>query len=286
MITMLNMLKRQAAIVTSLLAGAALLALAWPVPAAHAQNGSAASAGPIPRTAEGRPDLSGVWWRGADLQIRPLDAPAARPATPAAGPAAPAAPRPPTFTTLYQPWAMARRETLGDKDDPTLRCVPVAFGTLNVSLLGVGFVGQIVQTPNLVVMLTETFHAFRLVPTDGRPHRDDALPSPRGDSIGRWEGDTLVVDQTNFTDTNWMFAEGNVSFHSDALHIVERYRMLDADRLQIDAVIEDPKVLTGPWTVPTQTLVRAPFDQIMEVGCSGTETHALMEAAAKQNYGK
>jgi hypothetical protein len=104
--------------------------------------------------------------------------------------------------------------------------------------------------------------------------------------VGRWEGDTLVVDQSNFADTNWMAAEGNVSFHSDALHIVERYRRVDAGTLQVDATVEDPKVLTGPWKVPTQTLQLAPFDQIMEVGCTGTETAALMEAASKQNYGK
>ena len=121
-------------------------------------------------------------------------------------------------------------------------------------------------------MLTETYHSFKLIPTDGRKHRDDVPPSFRGDSVGRWEGDTLVVDTTNFTDTNWMAAEGNVSFHSDALHIVERYRRVDANTLEVDATVEDPKVLTGPWKVPTQTLRLAPFDQIMEVGCTGTES--------------
>jgi hypothetical protein len=164
--------------------------------------------------------------------------------------------------------------------------VPVAFGTLNISLFGVGALGQIVQTPTFVVMLTETFHTFKIIPTDGRKHRDDVPPAYRGDSVGRWDGDTLVVDSTNFTDTNWMQAEGNVSFHSDALHIVERYRRVDAKTLEIEATVEDPKVLTGPWAVPKQTLQLAPFDQIMEVGCSGVETAALMDAAAKQNYGK
>ena len=202
------------------------------------------------------------------------------------GPPAAPRPRPPSFASLYQPWAMEKAKTLGDKDDPSLRCIPVAFGTLNVSLYGLGFVGQILQTPGFVVMLTETYHSFRLIPTDGRKHRDDVLPSFRGDSVGHWDGDTLVVDARNFTDTNWMAAEGIVSFHSDALRIVERYRRVDKDTLEVDAIVEDPKVLTGPWKVPTQTLRRAPFDQIMEVGCTGTESAALMEAAAKQNYGK
>ena len=239
--------------------------------------------GPVPRAADGHPDLSGVWWPGRDLQVRPLGTP-----PPSAPPGPPAAPRerPPSFTSLYQPWAVEKRKTLGDKDDPTLRCIPVAFGTVNVSLYSVGLVGQIVQTPKFVVMLTETFHGFRIIPTDGRKHRDDVAPSYRGDSIGYWEGDTLVVDQTNFADSNWIFAEGNVSFHSDALHIVERYRRVDAETLEVEAVLEDPKVLTQPWKVPKQTLRLAPFDQIMEVGCSGVETASLMEGASKQNYGK
>jgi len=253
---------------------------------------------PAPRAADGHPDLSGVWWPGTDVPLRPLrdegaPAPAPAPAA-AAGAARQAAPggRPPvlgprpSFPQLYQPWAKARAATLSDKDDPSLRCIPVAFGTLNVSLLGMGFVGQIVQSPKFVVMLTETYHSFKIVPTDGRGHRDDVAPSYRGDSVGHWDGDTLVVDTTNFTDANWMHAEGLVSFHSDALHIVERYHRVDANTLEIEATIEDPKVLTGPWVVPKQTLKLAPFDQIMEVGCSGTETASLMDAASKQNYGK
>jgi hypothetical protein len=279
-----SMMTTVAAVALMALAPAALPAAAPAQAAGGAAQAKTESGGQVPRTPDGHPDLSGVWWRGGDLGVRPLGtspAPAA-----ARGAAPPPAQRPPSFTSLYQPWAMEKRKTLGDKDDPSLRCVPVAFGTLNVSLWGVGVVGQIVQTPKFVLMLTETYHGFRIVPTDGRKHRDDVPPAFRGDSVGHWEGDTLVIDQTNFTDTNWMAAEGNVSFHSDALHIVERYRRVDASTLEVDATVEDAKVLTGPWKVPTQTLQLAPFDQIMEVGCTGTETAALMEAASKQNYGK
>ena len=158
--------------------------------------------------------------------------------------------------------------------------------TLNVSLFDIGAVGQIIQTPKFVVMLTETYHGYQIIPTDGRKHRDDAPPSYRGDAVAHWEGDTLVVDKTNFSDTNWMSAEGRVSFHSGALHIVERYRRMDANTLEIEAVIEDPKVLTRPWNVPKQTLQLAPFDQILDLPCSGIETQFLMDAAAKDNYGK
>jgi hypothetical protein len=232
--------------------------------------------------ADGHPDLSGVWWRGADIGGR---APAGgRGAAPAGGRGP--AQQPPWFASLYQPSALAKAKTLSDKDDPSLGCVPTAFGTLNVSLFDVGAVGQIIQTPKFVVMLTETYHTFQIIPTDGRPHRDTVPPAYRGDAVGRWEGDTLVVDKTNFTDTNWISAEGRVSFHSDALHIVERYRRVDANTLEIDATIEDPKVLTKPWVVPKQTLQLAPFDQIMELACSGSEAQSLIDAAAKQSSGK
>ncbi len=258
-----------------------------------AQPSATASVAPAPRTPDGHPDLSGVWWPGSDLRVPPLDAAprTANAAPPAPRPANGPPPGPPvrrtSFASLYQPWAMEKAKTLGDKDDPALRCVPVAFGTVNVSLYGLGFVGQIVQTPTLVVMLTETYHSFKIIPTDGRKHRDDVPPSFRRRSPwADWEGDTLVVDTTNFADSNWIGAEGNVSFHSDALHIVERYHRVDTNTLEVEATVEDPKVLTGPWTVPKQTLRLAPLDQIMELNCTGVESAALMEAASKQNYGK
>jgi hypothetical protein len=239
-----------------------------------------APAGPAPRMADGRPDLSGVWWGGADV-----GAARGRGARGGGRGGARGTP-PPTFMSLYKPEAAAKAKTLGDKDDPTLRCIPTAFGTLNVSLWDVGAVGQIVATPKMIVMLTETFHGFRLVPTDGRPHRDDQPPAYRGDSVGKWEGDVFVVDTRNFTDNTWISAEGRVSHHSDQLRIVERYRRVDANTLEIEATVEDPEVLTGPWTAPKQTLVLAPFDRILSLNCSGIETQALMDAAAKQNTGK
>jgi len=271
---------------------ACVFAGAWSLPGivgfAAGQNGSPAAeapttpAGPAPRMADGHPDLTGVWWGGADIG-------AARGRGGARGGGARGGARgtpAPTFTGLYKPEAAAKAKTLGDKDDPTLRCTPTAFGTLNVSLYDVGAVGQIIATPKMVVMLTETYHGFRLVPTDGRPHRDDVPPAYRGDSVGHWEGDTFVVDTTNFTDNTWMSAEGRVSPHSDKLRIVERYRRVDANTLEIEATVEDPDVLTAPWTVPKQTLVLAPFDRIMSLNCSGIETQALMDAAAKQNNQK
>jgi len=243
-------------------------------PAAGPQRGAAtpapataAPAEPAPRMADGHPDLSGVWWTGGDVGGRGFRA----------GRGARGAP---SFTTLYTAEAQEKAKTMNDSDDPSLRCIGTAFGTLNVRLYSVGAVGQIVATPKFVVMLTETYHAFQVIPTDGRKHREDIPPSYRGDSVGHWEGDTFVVETKNFTDDTWMFAEGRVSFHSDALRIVERYRRVDKNTLEVDALIEDPKVLTGPWTVPKQTLVLAPFDQIMDLNCS-QESDAVMKGAFK-----
>ena len=133
----------------------------------------------------------------------------------------------------------------------------------------------------MVVLLSETYHGYQLVPTDGRPHRDFLPPSYRGDAVGHWEGDTFVVEVKNFTDDTWMTAEGRVSFHSDALRIVERYQRVDENTLVIDAVVYDPEVLTGPWTVPTQTLQLAPFDQLLPLICDASESKELMDAAAE-----
>jgi hypothetical protein len=263
-------------------AAAAATAVAWlaagALDTAAAQSSAAPSAaekkpGPAPKMADGHPDLSGVWWGGGDVGGRGF--------RPGGGPPAGGGAPPATFTSLYKPQAAERAKTLSDKDDPTLHCNPVAFGTLNVRLWNVGAVGQIVATPKLVVLLSETFHDYQLVPTDGRKHRDDQPPTLRGDAVGHWDGDTFVVDVTNFTDDTWMWAEGRVSFHSDALHIVERYRRVDANTLEIEATVEDPKVLTGPWTVPKQSLKLAPFDTLLSLNCATDETEAQIQSASQ-----
>jgi len=236
----------------------------------------AQSGGGIPRMADGKPDLSGIWWTGGDLGSAGFNTSGRSGGPGGRGGGSPA----PRVEDLYQDWARERAATLSDKDDPTLQCRPTAFGTLNVRLFDVGTVGQIVATPAMMVFLQETFHGYQLIPTDGRPHRAYVPPSYRGDSVGHWDGDTFVVETRNFTDDTWLYAEGRVSFHSDALRIVERYRLVDADTLTIDAVIEDPEVLTGPLTIPTQRLVRSPDEQLLPLICSAVETQELMDAAS------
>ena len=226
----------------------------------------------VPRMADGKPDLSGIWWTGGDLASAGFNS--SRSSNSEGG-------EPPQrYEDLYQDWAREHAATLSDKDDPTLQCQPTAFGTLNVRLFDVGTLGQIVAKPDMMVFLQETFHGYQLIPTDGREHRDYLPPSYRGDSVGHWEGDTFVVVTQNFTDDTWIYAEGRVSVHSDALKVTERYTLVDADTMTIDAVIEDPSVLTGPFAVPTQRLVRSPDDQLFPLICSAVETQELMDAAA------
>jgi hypothetical protein len=238
------------------------------------------AAGPVPRMADGHPDLSGVWWPGADVPVKTLKV-GTNNEVPSGNPRQ----GPDTFAKLYLPGPAAKAKTLSEKDDPALRCVPSIIGP-HVALVNNGLVGQIIQSPKFVVFLTETYHSFKIIPTDGRGHRDDVAPSYRGDSVGRWDGDTLVVDSTNFSGENWVSDHGNVSFYSDALHIVERYRRLDAKRLEVSTTVEDSKMLTRPWVLTPEVLQIAPFDQIMEVWCTNTVSADLFEGAAKSNYGR
>jgi hypothetical protein len=254
------------AIRSTLAAALSAIVLATPALVAQQRGAGDAPAKPTaaeaaPRMSDGHPDLSGVWWTGGDVGGRGFGGGRGR----GGGGGAPA---PPTFTGLYSAEAAAAAKKLNDNDDPTLKCISTAFGTLNVSMFDVGAVAQIVATPKFVIVLTETFHSFKVIPTDGRPHRAEVPPSLRGDSVGKWEGDVFVVETKNFTDNTWIWAEGRASPHSDQLRIVERYRRLDKNTLEVDATLYDPKVLTAPWAVPKQTLVLAPFDQILPLTCA------------------
>jgi hypothetical protein len=134
-----------------------------------------------------------------------------------------------------------RGVSVTETDDPAYACFPT--GTPRVYLHP--FPMEIVQTPGRVLMIFEYDHLVRQVYTDGREHRSDLAPSWMGDSIGRWEGQTLVVETTNFNDKTWLDRLG-VS-HSESLRVIERIRRIDADRLEIDITMEDPVALAEPW---------------------------------------
>ena len=230
--------------------------------------------GAVPKASDGKTDLTGVWWRGTEPGLENARVGSPGGGRPGEGPGVV------TFRSLYQPWAIEKAKALGDKDDPALRCVPSVGGPPNTNIF------QLVQTPNLVVLLQETYHGFRIIPTTpGRQHSELQPPAYWGDSVGKWEGDTLVVDVTNFNDRNWISPQGIISFHSDALHVIERYRRTAGNALDVEKTYEDPKVLTRPFLEKKQYRI-AEFDQIMEAMCTNTDTAALMEAASKDNYGQ
>jgi hypothetical protein len=208
---------------------------------------------PAPRTTDGRPDLTGVYQastrRGGWDAAAPGDTPGVAAARRAPDVAAAGRPEP----IPYRPEARARAEALLARrsvDDPTTLCLPQA----SPRMTGVGlFPVQFVQTPTQLIALYEYFWVFRVIPLGRRNHPDDVEPSHMGDSIGRWEGDTLTVDVTSFKPGGWL-ASGFV--HSDALHLVERYRRVDRDRLDYEVTIEDPNVLTKPYTQRITLMLR------------------------------
>lgn len=193
-----------------------------PAEAAQQNPPIAGPPGPVPRLADGKPDMTGVWGPmgfGSDDGLAELE-------------------------KLYNPAARAQIEKLGEADDPLLRCLPYGVPRAVVSS---PWPFQVVQRTGMMVVLTEYYHAFRLIPTDGSPHPADMLPTYFGDSVARWDGDTLVVETTNFNGKMWLDSVGN--FVSEKVRVVERLRLVEANTMDYEVVIDDPTVFTQPWTL-------------------------------------
>jgi hypothetical protein len=183
---------------------------------------------PAPRAADGKPDLTGVWRRNEQpdfLTNIAVELPGGAPLRPEAA-------------ALMK----SRQENLRI-DEPTAYCLPP--GVLKgVLLTNLPF--KIVQAPRQLVLLYEEFNQFRQVFTDGRAFPAEQTPTWWGYSVGRWEGDTLVVEATGFNDRTWLDLSGTP--HSDAFHLTERYRRLDFGHLEIQFTFEDAKYYTRPWS--------------------------------------
>src|SRR5215471_3229258 len=246
---------------------AAILAFAlWPLSASAQTTARPANSAtktpakkPIPRTADGKPDLTGVWQGGSTQRGSWEDA---NTGTGVGGsgrdPSAPVAlssnDRPANREGApYQPWAAQKvLEAFNRRgiDDPTAQCLPA--GLPRTVMLGL-FPQQIVQTPTQIVMLYEYMNVFRVIPLNAK-HPDDIIPSYTGNSVGRWDGDTLVVDVTGFNDKTWLAGTG--TFHTDALHVTERFTRVDKDQINYEVTMEDPNVLTKPWTLRSTLMLR------------------------------
>jgi hypothetical protein len=245
--------------------GRSLISIALALAVAAALGGSpsaqtAPAAKPVPRTADGKPDLSGIWIAGGiGLLFGEAEVERLRKADLALGRPTP----PPREPPPYKPEAEAKRQQYLARrgiDDPMARCLLTGVPRITVRPLPF----EIVQLKDRVIILYEIHHAFRIIPTDGRPHPDDLEPSYLGDSVGRWEGDTLVVDVTGFNDKTWLAGVGTI--HSEKLRVTERYRRDTHDTIIYDVTMEDPEVFTKPWR-QQETFRLRPGERIREYEC-------------------
>ena len=205
----------------------------------------------VPRTADGHPDLSGGWTYAIDIAPAALkkvvngQSTTIRVDQSARHGVAENMPGtlPWTKAPSYRPEFHAKVADLAARESK----VDGVFYCGRPGVPRIGSPRRIIQLRGELIFLYEEIsgNTFRTIPTDGRKHRQDANPSYYGDAVGRWEGDTLVVDTTNFVEDTWFGEEGY--FHSDALHVIERLWRV-GDNLAYQVTVDDPKVLTQPWT--------------------------------------
>jgi hypothetical protein len=213
-------------------------------------------AGPVKRMPDGKPDMTGYWAGGPaaanimnsiqEIGGKPVDQ----------------ASRRMPYTPEYAGKAKANLTNLFD--EPELHCF--LSGVPLQTSRQFGF--QIISTPGYWLTINEFMGAVRHIPTDGRPHISPAIKLFNGDSVGRWEGDTLVIETTNSNDRTWLDNIGNV--HSDELKVVERWTPVDANTIQVETTMTDPKAYTEPYKI-TGTMRRSqlndPTYEQMEFAC-------------------
>lgn len=224
------------------LVGAAMIAVSLCL-AATTSSGQA-SVYRAPRTGDGKPNLNGIW-QALNSAYWNIEAHAAE-----AGPitelgasyAVPGGPGVVEGEIPYKPEALAKKKENARnrlKLDPEIRCyLP---GVPRATYMPYPF--QVIQSQKHIMILHEFASAVRTIYMDN--HREAPADSWMGWSNGRWEGETLVVDTTGFLDSTWFDRAGN--FHSDALHVIERFTARSPDTLMYEVTIEDPEVFTRPW---------------------------------------
>ena len=221
---------------------------------------AAQNAGAVRRTADGKPDLSGLWQTQGSAYWNIQDHSAEK-GIPAGQGIVEGNEIPYTAAGLAKKQAnFANRATLDPENKCYLAGVPRS--------MYMQYPFQIFQTPEMVTMLFEYVHTVRYIYTNNSKHPDGHIDWWMGDSRARWEGDTLVVDVTHFNDLTWLDRAGN--HHSDALHVVERYTPAGPDHINYEATIEDPKTFTRPWKINTVFYRRKePNARLLEYECYG-----------------
>jgi hypothetical protein len=231
--------------------------LNYPVPGTpRLADGKPNLAAPTPRGADGKPDLSGVWEVVGDT-VMPTDGRIrSKYVYNIASDLPGGAP--------FQPWARAlhgeRQKALG-VGAPTEQCLPHGIPD---AMLTRTLPFKIVQTPRLTIILYEEFNNWRQVFTDGRPLPVDPQPAWLGYSIGRWDGDTLVIETAGFNDKSWLDAGGTP--HTEALRTTERLRRVDFGHLQVEFSFDDPETFTRPWST-TVNFNLLPDTDLLEHHC-------------------
>ena len=245
----------RAVTVTALAVGAADVLLATGLAAAQAPAATAKGWSPA-RLPDGQPDIQGEGFWSADIGTDEADdiekGSDALHAKMAGRPVLPSdmIVDPPDHTIPYTPAAQAiKNRRFANRHDPDLKVRDPIFRCLLAGVPRFAFLQpfRIIQTPGYVLFLYQYEHAFRVIPLDGRPHLEENIKLWSGDSRGRWEGNTLVVDVTNHDARTWFDQAG--ALHSDALHVVERYAFVDANTINYEATLEDPKAYTRPWKI-------------------------------------
>ena len=267
------MTRTLAGLLTLMLAGSVSLAAQWPsYPAPGVprdDKGQVRMDAPVPRMANGKPDLSGNWvrFRGEGGGGRGRGA-APPPVDPNSPPVA-------TFFELganmpgglpYTPWAAElrkQRDAANSKDNPDALCLPMGITQFHMHSQP----RKMMQTPNQLALMYEANYGLRYIYTDGRalPPQGSVQPFWYGYSVGRWDGDTLVVETNNLRDDGWLDVRGSPL--TDQARITERFRRVSYGKLEIDITIEDPKAYTKPFTVRVNQQI-APDDEIIEFICN------------------
>jgi hypothetical protein len=211
---------------------------------------------PAPRAPDGRPDLSGIWEVVGD-QVMPTDGRVrSKYIYNLAADLPEGAPLQPWARALYE----VRRKGQG-VGAPSERCLPHGIPD---AMLTRTLPFKIVQTPGVTIILFEEFNNWRQVFTDGRPLPADPNPAWLGYSIGRWEGDTFVIETSGFNDRSWLDASGMP--HTEALRTTERLRRRDFGHMEVQFTFDDPKAFTKPWSVTVQ-LNLLPDTDLLEHHC-------------------
>jgi hypothetical protein len=220
--------------------------LNYPTPGIpRAADGKANLTAPVPKTQDGKPDLSGVWeHKNARDSAYYLDG----------------------IEIPWTPWGESvfkQRTEDNQIDNPETRCLPRGIPKADAF-----DVHKIVQTPGLVVILYEYQNTFRQIFTDGRALPQDPNPTWMGYSVGHWEADTLVVESNGFNGKAWLSGRGNPI--SDALHVTERIRRRDFGHMDIQITIDDPKTYKKPWTAQLHPEL-IPDTDLLELVCNENE---------------